>query len=477
MVKRQRKARIIATLGPATPTLQSVRAMVEAGVDVFRLNASHGTHEDLASRHALIRAVEEEMSSPIGILVDLQGPKLRVGKMEPNVMLEIGQAFGFDLDPTAGTATRAPLPHPEIFAALHASNGGTLLLNDGKLRIDITSTTATSAQGVVRVGGALSSNKGVNVPDAMLPLAALSDKDRADLQCALKLGVDWVALSFVQRPEDVHEARAIIGDAAGIVAKIEKPQALDTIVEIIRAADAIMVARGDLGVELPLQDVPAIQKRLLRLGRTYGKPVIVATQMLESMIESPIPTRAEVSDVAGAVYDGADAVMLSAESAVGKYPLEAVTIMDKVIDATERGIEYRRAVDGQHCTPEETSADAIIAAASTMAQTIHAAAIVTFTSSGWTALRAARERPAVAILALTPRLSVARRLLLVWGLHVVVTRDIVGFRDMTLEAARIALDQKLAKKGEKIVVTAGVPFGVSGSTNVLRIVEAGTEYA
>ena len=472
---RGRKAKIIATLGPASSDRATIVALVRAGADTFRLNASHGTHADLAARYAAVREAEEELGRPVGILVDLQGPKLRIGAMQPDVVLREGQVYVFDRDPTPGNGERAPLPHPEIFAALKP--GGTLLLNDGKLRAEVTAVSAERIETVVKVGGPLSGNKGVNVPDALLPLAALSDKDRSDLDFALQLGVDWVALSFVQRTEDVLEARAIIGDRAGIVAKIEKPQALDCIGDIVRAADAVMVARGDLGVEMPPEQVPSIQKRLIRLGRAYGRPVIVATQMLESMIDNPVPTRAEVSDVAGAVYDGADAVMLSAESAVGKYPLEAVAMMNRVIDATEHTAEYHRAVEAQHCSPEETSADAITAAAATVATTIHAAVIVTFTSSGSTALRAARERPSVPLLALTPRPAVARRLMLVWGLNVAVTRDVANFREMTLEAARVALEAGYAQKGEKVVITAGVPFGVSGSTNVLRIAAAGTDYA
>ncbi|MCP1334841.1 pyruvate kinase [Futiania mangrovi] len=470
---RRRSLKILATLGPATSTPEAIAALVEAGADAFRLNMSHGTHEGVAKLHAAIRQVEAEKGHPIGILADLQGPKLRIGKVASGeAMLEEGAHLRLDLDTAPGDARRLPLPHPEIFKALEA--GATLLLNDGKIRLRVIEAGDGFAETEIVVGGPISNNKGVNVPDAVLPVAALSDKDRRDLDFAANLGVDWIALSFVQRPEDVAEAKKLTAGRAALMAKIEKPAAVARIDEILEVADGLMVARGDLGVEMPLEKVPGIQKSLIRLARHAGKPVVVATQMLESMIENPVPTRAEVSDVAGAVYDGADAVMLSAESAVGAYPVEAVSTMDRVARSVEGDSAYRSAIHSLETAPEATSADAITAAARQVAETIGAAAIVCYTKSGSTGLRAARERPAVPIVCLTPLMETARRLALVWGLHCVLTDDAENFRDMVVRASRIVQDQGFAEKRQRIVITAGVPFGTPGATNILRIAQVGS---
>lgn len=467
-MKRDRHAKIIATLGPASSTPQAIEALFRAGADVFRLNFSHGTHDDHRARYEMIRQAEASIGRPIGILLDLQGPKLRVGQFAAGkIELAPGQEFRFDMDKTPGDETRVCLPHPEIFAVIQV--GTELLLDDGKIRVRVEHHGADFAVVRVLTGGPLSDRKGLNVPGEALPISALSDKDRSDLEFGLSLGVDVVALSFVQRPEDVAEARKLVAGRALILSKLEKPQAIDFLDEIVELSDAIMVARGDLGVECPPEVVPILQKRIIETCRHQGKPVVVATQMLESMINAPAPTRAEASDVATAVYDGADAVMLSAETASGKYPLEAVSIMNKIICSVERDGYYQRIMDARAEEPETTAADAICAAARQVSATIGAKAIVTFTSSGSTTLRAARQRPPVPILCLTADIKVARRMALVWGAHGVVTADISSFADMVQSGCRIAHRDEFAHAGERVVIIAGVPFGTPGTTNILRI--------
>ncbi|HEY2890184.1 MAG TPA: pyruvate kinase [Dongiaceae bacterium] len=467
-MRRLRKAKILATLGPASGTIERIQALVAAGADVFRLNLSHGTHADHRLRYDLVRQVERDTGRPIGVLVDLQGPKLRVGAFEGGgTDLAAGSHFRLDLSPAPGNATRAPLPHPEVLAALRP--GAELLLDDGRIRLRVDQAASDCCETTVMTGGRLSDRKGVNLPDVVLGLSPLTDKDRTDLQFGLDLGADWIALSFVQRPEDVAEARRLIGQRAAIIVKIEKPSALTHLEELIQLSDAIMVARGDLGVEMPPEDVPSAQKRIVGACRLAGKPVVVATQMLDSMVHAPAPTRAEASDVATAVYDGADAMMLSAESASGDYPVESVAMMDRIIARTERDPLHRRLMAAQHPEPEATAADAISAAAAQVAHTLSAAAIVTYTTSGSTSLRAARERPDVPILCLTSSLPTARRLALVWGTHCVETPDVDSFSEMVDKACRIAREETFAEPGQRLVVTAGVPFGTPGSTNVLRI--------
>ena len=467
-MRRHRNAKIVATLGPTSANEEMIRSLFLAGVDVFRLNFSHGTHEQHRERLQQIRSVERHVGRPIGVLADMQGPKIRVGTFAAGpVTLTAGSPFRLDLTDKPGDATRAYLPHPEIFAALKP--GSNLLLDDGKLRLRVTRCTAEFAETEVVVGGPLSKRKGVNVPDAVLPVSALTDKDRRDLEFALELGVEWLALSFVQRPEDLDEARTLAKGRARIMTKLEKPSAVERLDEIVEKSDAIMVARGDLGVELPAEKVPTIQRRIVRACRRQGKPVIVATQMLESMITSPTPTRAEASDVATAVYEGADAVMLSAETAVGDYPIEAVTMMDRIARRVQEDPLYFATLDAGRMEPEHTNRDAISAAACQVAATVGAAAIVSFTSSGATALRAARERPAAPILAVTPHIGTARRLALVWGAHCVHLADIKNFNDMVQKAVRTAHREEIAGPGQRVVITAGVPFGTPGSTNILRI--------
>ncbi|MCH8684711.1 pyruvate kinase [Pedomonas mirosovicensis] len=465
---RRRKVRILATLGPASRSPEMIRALFEAGADVFRINMSHGTQEGHAEVISRIRDLEGQLGRPTTILVDLQGPKLRVGTFaDGTIELTGGQTFVLDLDPAPGDATRVHLPHRELFAAL--APGQRLLLDDGKIRLETLEVHPNRIVTRVMVGGRLSNNKGVNVPDAVIPLAALTEKDRSDLAFALEKGADWIALSFVQRPEDVAEARKLIQGRAGVLAKIEKPAAVQRLDEILDLADAVMVARGDLGVEAPIAEVPRLQKQIVASARAKGKTVVVATQMLESMIQSPTPTRAEVSDVANAIYDGADAIMLSAESAAGAYPLEAVSMMDEIATQVEQDVTYQARVHFSEIQPEATTADAISAAASQIALSLSAKAICCFTTSGSTALRAARERPITPILVLTPKLETARKLGLVWGLHAIRTRDVANFEEMVGKSKRMALRSQLADGGDQIILMAGYPFGTPGSTNVLHI--------
>jgi pyruvate kinase len=475
-MRRQRLAKVVATLGPASSTLARIEELFLAGVDVFRLNFSHGSFEDHRARYEAIREVGQKHGRPIAIMQDLQGPKLRLGTFADGaVELQTGARIRLDMDKAPGDLKRVCLPHPEIFAAIQ--DGTELLIDDGKVRIRVEKHGPDFAEAVAVVGGVISNRKGVNVPNAVLPIAALTAKDRADLIFGLELGVDWVALSFVQRPEDVLEARTLIGDRAGILSKLEKPAAIDHLEAIVDVSDAIMVARGDLGVEMPPEDVPSIQRQIVRVCRKAGKPVVVATQMLESMIKAPTPTRAEASDVATAVYEGADAVMLSAETAAGDFPLEAVSIMSRIISKVESDSHYRALLASNEVDPERTVQDAISAAASQIAGTVNAQTIVTYTSSGMTTLRAARERPNASILCLTPNLNIARRMVIVWGVHACVTRNIANFSEMVGKAVHFAHREEFANYGDRIVITAGVPFGQPGATNILRIATVTEELA
>ena len=474
-VPRSRKVRILATLGPASNSPEMIRQLAEAGADAFRVNMSHGSHEDHRKLIENIRSLERELDRPTTILADLQGPKLRVGKFEDGkAVLKSGQSFILDREKALGTAKRVNLPHREIFESVRA--GTRLLIDDGKLALRVSEADGDRIETKVEVGGTISNNKGLNVPDAVLPLAALTEKDRGDLAFALDQHVDWIALSFVQRPEDVAEARRLIAGRASLLAKIEKPAAIDRLEEILELADAVMVARGDLGVELPPQEVPPLQKRIVEAARRIGRPVVVATQMLESMVNSPSPTRAEVSDVATAVYDGADAIMLSAESASGQFPCEAVAMMNSIATSVEADPSHYARVHFTETLPDATTNDAIARAASDIVRTVGASAIVCFTSSGSTARRVARERPTVPLLILTPSLKTARRLGLLWGAHAVRTRDVGSFEEMIAKAKRMALRHSVAKAGDRVIITAGVPFGTPGSTNVVHIVRlAGDE--
>jgi pyruvate kinase len=471
-LRRKRKVKILATLGPASASLEMIEKLFIAGVDVFRINMSHTDHALLKVLHGHIRSIEEKLKRPIGILADLQGPKIRIGTFaDKEVKIVAGDKFVFDTNPEPGDATRVFLPHPEIFAG--AKKGDSLLLNDGRLRVEITKAEPTRIETKIIYGGALSNRKGVNLPDTVLAIPALTEKDRADLEAAASLGVDWIALSFVQRAEDVAEAQKLVKGRAGVMAKIEKPQALPVLDEILKISDGIMVARGDLGVELPLETVPARQKHITRSARRFGKPVVVATQMLESMITEPVPTRAEVSDVATAVYEGADAVMLSAESASGAWPEKAVQTMDKVAQSAEGDIYFQGIVHAQRNEIESTAADAIASAARSIGETLNVPAIVCYTGSGSTGARVARQRPSMPILALTPIIQTARRLTLTWGTHPVLVEDAKTLDDMMSQAGEIAFREEFAKPGERIIITAGVPIGAPGTTNMLRIATIG----
>ncbi len=471
-MRRERAAKIISTLGPSSTSPEVIANLFEAGADVFRLNFSHGQHEEHKELYDSIRKIEADYNRPIGIIADLQGPKIRVGNFVDKKIV-LGNSVNFTLDSDQdkdGNEKRVSISNPEIYPSLEP--GVELLLDDGKLKLVVEQNNGDSIDTKVLVGGILSNHKGINIPGAILPMSALTEKDRRDLQFALDIGVDWIALSFVQRPEDVAEARALVVGRAGVLAKLEKPLAIEHLKQIVELADAIMVARGDLGVEAPPEDVPGLQKKIIRRARSEGKPVIVATQMMESMINSPTPTRAEASDVATAVFDGADAVMLSAETAAGEYPVEAVSIMDRIIRSAEQDDHYKLSNMRERRQTRGTDADAITAAAKQVAQTLNAAAIVTFTTTGSTTLRAARERPTVPILGLTPDVKTARRLVLTWGVHPVETSHFTEFIDVVNCATEVATKEKFAAPGQRLIITAGVPFGTPGATNVLRIVWA-----
>jgi pyruvate kinase len=468
-MRRERRIKIIATLGPASASEEMCAKLFEVGVDVFRINMSHTQRETLPERIAMLRGLEAKFHRPVGILADLQGPKLRVGQFggDGGVMLEKGARFVLDSDPALGDVKRVHLPHPEILSALEP--GHNLILDDGKIRLVVEKASPKQAVTRVTIAGRLSSRKGVSLPDTTIPVSAMTDKDRSDAEAAAEAGVDWIALSFVQRPEDMADLRKIVRGRALALAKIEKPQAVARLEEIIEASDAIMVARGDLGVEMPLEKVPGTQKRITRMARRMGKPVVVATQMLESMITAPVPTRAEVSDVATAVFEGADAVMLSAESAAGQYPIEAVAMMNRIAEEVENEQVYRSILESQQAEPEATGADAIAKAAHEIADTLHLKAITAWTSSGSTALRLARERPNSTVIALTPNRGTARRLTLVWGVHAVVTKDASDADDMAFRACKFAVREGFAAVGDRVIVVAGVPFGTPGATNMVRI--------
>ena len=475
-MKRARRTKIIATLGPASDSPEMIARLFEAGVDVFRLNMSHLPRERLREKVDVIRAAETRFNRPIAILADLQGPKLRVGAFGGDgATLVQGERFVLDSDERAGDAKRVFLPHPEILGALEV--GQSILVDDGKLRLKVKEVKTGRAVTEVQVGGRISNRKGVNLPDTVIPLAAMTEKDRSDLEAALDAGVDWIGVSFVQRPEDVADVKKVARGRALVMTKLEKPQALTRLEEIMEISDAVMVARGDLGVEMPLEKVPGVQKRITRHARRAGKPVVIATQMLESMISSPVPTRAEVSDVATAVFEGADAVMLSAESASGQYPLEAVSTMNRIAEEVEQDPVYWQIITAQRTAPEATGSDAIAAASHQIADTLGLKAVAAWTFSGSTAYRLARERPNSTVLALTPRRDTARRLALVWGVHPIVTKDASDIDDMAFRAAKFAVREEIVAIGDRVIVVAGMPFGTPGATNMVRIAYVTKEHA
>lgn len=475
-MKRARRTKIVATLGPASEDPAVIEALFSAGADVFRINMSHLPRERLSERVATIRGIEQKLKRPIAVLVDLQGPKLRVGRFSGDAaMIENGQNFVLDDDPTPGDATRVHLPHPEILSALEP--GHAVIVDDGKLRLVVTEVAPGRAVTRVVTGGRISNRKGVSLPDTTIPVAAMTEKDRLDLEAGLAAGADWIAVSFVQRPEDVVEVKAVAQGRALVMAKIEKPQAVAALDAIMEVADGLMVARGDLGVEMPLEQVPGVQKRITRGARRLGKPVVVATQMLESMISAPVPTRAEVSDVATAVYEGADAVMLSAESASGAFPVEAVSTMNRIAEQVEQDGIYWSIIAAQRNQPESTASDAIAAAAHQIADTLGLKAVMAWTASGSTALRLARARPDATVIALTPKRETARRLALAWGTHPIVTNDASDIDDMSFRACKFAVRENFAGIGDRVIVVAGLPFGTPGATNLVRIATVTPEHA
>jgi len=465
---RARDCKIVATMGPASDPPERLAMLIQSGVDCFRLNFSHGAREDHARRMAAIRAAETHAGAAVGVFADLQGPKIRVGSFEGGqITLKFNDIVTLEASDAPGEGKLLRLPHPELVNALEV--GDVLKFDDGRLQVTVIERGRTQVKARVDFGGVLKNQKGVNVPTRRIPISALTDKDREDLAFALELGVDYVALSFVQHAEDVREARALVGERAGIIAKIEKPSALVEIDAIVEAADAVIVARGDLGVELPPEQVPIAQRKIIRTARAAGKPVIVATHMLESMVDAPTPTRAEASDVATAVYQGADAVMLSAESAVGRHPQSAVAIMDRIIRAVENDNEYWSSLPRDMTPPQATTADAIALSARHIADTLGCAAIVAYTATGSTALRVARERPRCGVIGLTPIVETARRLSLVWGVKCVVTEDATDTEDMIAKADRTVRALGIAEPGDRVAVIAGIPFGRPGKTNTIRL--------
>lgn len=462
----ERRAKIVATLGPATAEESVLAQLLKAGADVLRLNMSHGDHESHRSNIALVRRVAAQLGKQVPLLLDLMGPRFRLGTLAEPRTLRRGERI------TLGEAAHAvDLPVDDPGFLRHLREGERVLIADGLVELEVLAKRARKVTARVLSAGTVSTRKGINLPDTRIPFS-VSAKDRADIAFAIAEGADWLGASYIGRARDVETLREVVREAGHeipIVAKLERAAAVDHIDEIVAAADAVMVARGDLGVEMAPEDVPAIQKQIIAAGRKSGKPVVVATQMLDSMVHSPAPTRAEASDVATAVYDGADAVMLSAESASGQYPVEAVAMMDRIITRVERDPAYRRILDAQHPDPQATGNDAISAAAAQVAHTLSVAAIVTYTTSGSTVLRVARERPEVPILTLTASMATARALSMAWGAHCVKTADVKRFSEMVDKACRIALQQEIAKVGDRLVITAGVPFGTPGSTNILRV--------
>lgn len=464
--------RILATIGPSSADEKTIGDLLDAGADAFRFNFSHGTHEEHKQRYDIVRRLSEQKGLFTTIIADLQGPKLRVGEFaKGKILLKEGQTFVLDMKNEAGDETRVTLPHKEIFAAIKV--GDELLLNDGNIVLEVQSCTADTAVTKVKVGGELSSHKGVNLPNIKLPISAITEKDRKDLEFALDMGVDWISLSFVQSADDVRAARELIGDRALIISKLEKPSAIAELEDIIKLSDGIMVARGDLGVECPLQTVPVLQKKIIHACRKFARPVIVATQMLESMIEKPTPTRAEVSDVATAVYDGADVVMLSAETAAGKYPVEAVKMMNKTITQVESDplfFQYMKNLQPISCCMDE--ADSITYAATEVSKVLkNIKAVVTYTSSGRTTFLISRERPNIPIIAVTPNIKVARQLGLIWGAKRFINESTFNSIDHFEDVAKaVALESGAADHGDHIIITGGFPLGVKGRTNMLHTV-------
>lgn len=473
-MKRDRFAKIVATLGLTSSEPDVIEKLFLTGVDVFRLNFSHGTHENHAKNIQTLRALEQKHGRPIAILQDLQGPKFRVGRFEQDAIeLAFGQTLVFDQDDTLGDNTRVYLPHPEVFSS--AKVGDRLLLDDARVAFEVVNNDGNCIEAKHIYGKKLSNNKGLNLPDTDLLVSAMTDKDHTDLQFGLSQGVDIVALSFVQRAGDMEMLRGLVGGKASILAKIEKPSAVRHIADILDASDAIMLARGDLGVEFPPEALPSIQKTVVEAARHAGKPIVVATQMLESMIDSPVPTRAEATDVDTAVALGADAVMLSGETAIGKYPVEAVSFMDRMIQSTEKDARYIKDMRVIEDVEVNSSNGAVSHAVKAISNAIDVTAIACYTASGSSAVRLCRERALTPIIALTPNQDVARRLQLYWGVDAVVMPDADRVQTIVANAANLVKRKAYGEDGDLVVVTAGVPFGQPGTTNTIRLATIGED--
>ncbi len=466
------KTNILATLGPSTDTKEMIAKLLDAGADAFRVNFSHGDHKTHKKRIRFVRELEKERGICIGILADMQGPKLRIGEMSDNSILVEGEEFVLDTKKEMGNSKRAPMYHKEIYAAI--KKGDDLLINDGNLGLRVVETNNKDyAKTVVTIGGVLTSKKGVNLPNTKLDIKAITPKDEKDLEFALKCGVDYIGLSFVQHQEDVLHAKKLVGDKAWIISKFEKPSAVEDLEKIIELSDGVMVARGDLGVECPIQTVPVLQKRIVKEARKQGKPVIVATQMLESMIMAPTPTRAEVSDIATAVYDSVDTVMLSAETAAGRFPVEAVTMMHKIINAVEGdSVCKSMATNSRNKSFNVSQSDAITYGASQVSEVLEKVkAIVTFTSSGFTTRLASRERPCLPIVAITQQVSVARKMSILWGVNCYINKSVYKSLEKAHQIAiKIIKDNDYAKTGDHVILTAGFPLNQQGLTNMLNTV-------
>ncbi len=466
-----RKNKIVCTIGPASGSDQMIKKLALAGMNVARLNFSHGTYEQHATHIEAIRRVSSKLSLPLAILQDLPGPKIRTGELkEEAVWLKEGDDFtltskGIVGDEHVASVSLASLPND-------VSPGNIIFLNDGAIKLEVASTTNSEIRCKVVVGGILTPKRGVNIPGVRLNVPSITDEDLSHLLFGLEHGVDFVALSFVREADDVRQVRQILqakGAEVPLIAKIEKHEAVDNIDEIIAEADGIMVARGDLGVEIPLKRVPLVQKEIISKCNRVGKPVIVATQMLQSMIHSPFPTRAEVSDVANAILDGTDAIMLSGETAIGKYPKEATLMMRQIAIETEIALPYHRILSEKTETVIPQTDDAISYAACHIAEQLGAAGIIAYTTSGSTAQRVAKYRPKAPILAITPKDSVRRKLALYWGVHPYKVTEYASVEEMFEQGAQLAIRLGLAKRGDLVVVTAGVPLRVPGSTNMLKV--------
>lgn len=463
-----RRAKIVATLGPASSSYEQIRSLIEAGVNVARMNLSHGSYEVHEEVYRNLKRAAEDSGFPVAVLVDLQGPKIRLTKFEngPHT-LAVGDTFTITVKDVMGTQEMVGTTYKGLVGDV--APGDTLLIDDGKLNLEVVATTDTDVVTRVVVGGPISDNKGINLPGVAVSVPALSEKDEEDLRWGLRLGVDYIALSFVRSADDIARVHQIMdeeGVRLPVIAKLEKPQAVENMEAIIDAFDALMVARGDLGVELPPERVPIVQKQVVEQSRRMAKPVIVATQMLESMIENPVPTRAETSDVANAVLDGADAVMLSGETSVGKFPVRAVQTMARIIASSETHGLARIPALG---TKPRTQGGAITLAAVEIADFVEAKYLCIFTESGDSARRMSRLRSGIPMIAFTPLESIRRRLALNWGITSFLVERVLHTDEMYRQVDEVLLSQELAQPGDRVVVISGSPPGIPGSTNDIRV--------